>query len=62
MSVASTGRKVTNKEVLVIEDLDGVQGDNVYFERTSFALVAQHCLVLHDGAKDLPAMLFFFGV
>ena len=58
----SVARKVTNKEVLVIEDLDGVQGDNVYFERTSFALVAQHCLVLHDGAKDLPAMLFFFGV
>ena len=58
----SVARKVTNKEVLVIGELDGIHGDSVDFETTSFALVAQHCFVLHDEAKDPPAMLFFFGV
>ena len=66
MSVAST--KITNKESLVIEELDGVHGNSVDFETTSFALVAEHCLVLNDEREDPPQILvmffffFLFGV
>ena len=61
LSMAST--RMAYKESLVIEELDGVHGNSVDFETTSFALVAEHCLVLHDGGKDPPqilAILFFF--
>ena len=39
MSVTST--KVTNKVFLVIEELGSVRGHGLYFETTSFALVAK---------------------
>ena len=42
MSVAST--KVTNKEMLVIEEIDGIHGHRVDFETTSFALLPKQIL------------------
>ena len=39
MSVAST--KMTNRVLLVSEELEGVDGHSVDFETTSFALVAK---------------------
>ena len=38
---------MTYKESLVIEELDGVHGNSVDFEITSFAIVAEQCLVLN---------------
>ena len=35
----------------MIEELDGVHGNSVDFETTSFALVAEHCLALVAEGK-----------
>ena len=42
MRVART--KVTNKELLVIEEIDGVHDHSVDFETTSFALLPKQIL------------------